>query len=457
MVGPAPHFPAPSDTVLAGPSMTILTLADSRTPPLSRTISIPPHHGYEVIIVITNAPGIQKAPPVDGRVVTVHYGRFLDGFNDALAIWRSHVGASVLCGTVLFLAVYAVTRYLQRHQNRLPKKIKKMRFVAIGVAALLFFPLYEPTKPLSDFIAFGLGFLALGLAWRHVNELDELIEKLGTHLTQRFPLHLAEIIELVDTATPGDNLQILADCADYGSYSDPELHMKSVLAIRAAALKKVTVSILACGPLHHINRNSPLWGRPFEQLIDDEAFRTQLAGYLAFLRDDPFFHAWRELQIPREAAGSDSLSEWLLRNDFGAEPQCRFRPGDNTKAEVGVLLRDLELLLAPDGPIDPRTLTPALFEFLLYAREKFFEDVWLGTFPISDVKLPKGGLTFKRAPKAPTHLFFWLLMTPEKKPVNAVFMFTDFGETTRGLAFATREGKLLEVLASAFTDREKVI
>jgi hypothetical protein len=106
-------------------------------------------------------------------------------------------------------------------------------------------------------------------------------------------------------------------------------------------------------------------------------------------------------------------------------------------------------------PVSANTLTAELFECLLYAREKFFEDVWRGQTAFGDPLPPEARLTFDRAPNISTPLFFWLLLTPEDKPIDAVFMFTDAGKKTHGLGFATQEHQLLDVLADTFADRSE--
>lgn len=123
-------------------------------------------------------------------------------------------------------------------------------------------------------------------AWTNHNErerLDEIARSMSTHYIGLFPEHLAEIISLA--ARSERTLSIMADCADYGSFSNPESHEKLIRTIKDVARRKngkVTVRLLLLGQPAHISRSSAYWGKRFEDLLSDQEFCRCLERYLEF-------------------------------------------------------------------------------------------------------------------------------------------------------------------------------
>jgi len=122
--------------------------------------------------------------------------------------------------------------------------------------------------------------------WTNHNErerLDEISRSMSTHYIGLFPDHLNEIIDLVERTER--TLSIMADCADYGSFSSPELHEKLLRVIEDVARKKdgrIKVRLLLVGKPAHISRSSPYWGQRFDDLLKSTNFCDCLNQYLQF-------------------------------------------------------------------------------------------------------------------------------------------------------------------------------
>lgn len=98
---------------------------------------------------------------------------------------------------------------------------------------------------------------------RHRKRLDEVVNSMSTRYLQEFPNHLAEITRLIQFSL--SDFCALVDCADYGSFSDPEGHAEIIQAIEKIhetnkrQEKKITMRMCICGKPQLISRNSEYW------------------------------------------------------------------------------------------------------------------------------------------------------------------------------------------------------
>jgi hypothetical protein len=299
---------------------------------------------------------------------------------------------------------------------------------------------YSDYREIIDAISVVLGVLALALtvpalvfARRHEKEMRGLLEKLGTQLIGKFPTPLADIALLIDDAEEGETIEILADCADYGSFFAPTRHDAVFRAIgRAHAVRHVNVRMVISGHLHHITHGSPYWEKSFDELHHDPDFRKHLSMFLTFARNDGEFKDWldRHIILPEAAA---ELLHWL--NNYHGHSIPTVEPFPLTAIQLRELLATCQAVC-----VEQKELAPSdghTFTMLLLCREKYFEGL-LRTVV---------GVKFDRFIE-PTNLFFWM-RSRHDAPVEAVFTYVDAGDDTRGLIFRTRERELLRVFRGA--------
>jgi hypothetical protein len=206
--------------------------------------------------------------------------------------------------------------------------------------------------------------------------------EMSTHYIGTFPKHLDDIIALADRAH--EKLCIMADCVDYGSFSAPDIHQKSLEAIiKCIRERRVKVQLVLHGEPVHISSSSPFYDKTFEQLKDDPQFMECLSSYLAL----------------HHQATRPTTDEEFRKMLLDAHERFQY------------------LLLDAGAEI-----------------HKF-------------KKKPDGQAT--RALEKPG-VFFWL-----EDDEAAVFLLALTGNEARGLAFRTRDGTLLKMFASTFTDYRK--
>jgi hypothetical protein len=122
--------------------------------------------------------------------------------------------------------------------------------------------------------------------------MREIAESMSTQYSGPFPMHLRDIISLVNKAQ--ERVWILADCIDYGGFSAVELHKQLVRALEDAARRevggrKVEVIVSLFGPVAHISHISPFYGLTFEQLCTNSTlkadFEESLTQFLKWNRN----------------------------------------------------------------------------------------------------------------------------------------------------------------------------
>jgi hypothetical protein len=282
-----------------------------------------------------------------------------------------------------------------------------------------------------------IGLVALVLAFHHARRLRDLLDRVWTRHCGEFPQHLHEIVELVENAGPGDSIDIMADCADYGSFFAPALHEATFQALVAATTRQVKVRLLACGPLHHITHNHPFWENSFGDLLSKPRFQKVLRQFLACIRADTRFRAWLRT-CATDATCLTPLRKWL--NGFRSKLDKTDLPTPVTEKALTLHLQQCADLA--DGAGEFEAAHGAAFTLLLLCREKYFEDRLKGGLAVDVARLPSHPIT----------LFFWMA-TRGSRPREAVFMFAETGDEKGGLAFRTRDPELLDVFTRTFQKR----
>lgn len=290
----------------------------------------------------------------------------------------------------LFLFIYWPSNTVLRliHFNKIPKWLQGFIKILFGCLALyslsniVFLKSSPHELKIVDFLAI-LGTILAVVSWREAvqqnEEVNEILTSLPTRYVGLFPDHLGEIIKLVDRART--KFCIMADCVDYGSFSNPELHKRMLQAMEEALIRGVEIQILICGPAQAISRHSQFrekWQGPWSKLYADPKFKACLKKYLKL---NPDFIP--NLTLTAEEACKKDFDDMLLRHH-----KC-------------------------------------IVDCLRYKSAKTFE------LECSDENIPG--------------IFFWM-----EDDVEAVFLLSHTDATTRGLAFQTRDTKLVEIFKSSF-------
>jgi hypothetical protein len=107
--------------------------------------------------------------------------------------------------------------------------------------------------------------------WRkQLEQMQEIAQSMSTRFIGSFPKHLGDIAEVVSHAA--DEVLIIADCVDYGSFSDPVGHRKLLDAIGMARDKSVTIRMLICAEPAAITVSSPHWETTFDEMSGTTEF-----------------------------------------------------------------------------------------------------------------------------------------------------------------------------------------
>jgi hypothetical protein len=116
-------------------------------------------------------------------------------------------------------------------------------------------------------------------SWKQRRKIQQILEETSTRFLGPFPRHLEYLREIIDRAE--SEVVIMADCADYGSFSQPEAHNAVVHAIENARMpsRNVTVRLLICGEPQSITRASRFWGISLEELRKDKEFNRCFTSY----------------------------------------------------------------------------------------------------------------------------------------------------------------------------------
>jgi len=237
------------------------------------------------------------------------------------------------------------------------------------------------------------------VSWREAfeqnREIKEIRDSLPTHYIGSFPNHLKDIITLINDAK--ESICILADCVDYGSFSNPDAHERVVQAIEAVqrdnvqkikeGKKSVTIQIRVCGEAQAISRSSEFW---------DEWQRSK-----------------------------ENTEEWEKLRD----------KNDVFQKRLAYYCKFHEF---PLSDFDPKTCSQEQFRIKLMERHEAVR-IRLG---VED----DGFVYLEHMPG----LFFWM-----KDDKEAVFVLSHTGPKTQGIAFFTRDIRITEILKSAWDNLDQ--
>lgn len=111
--------------------------------------------------------------------------------------------------------------------------------------------------------------------------LATAMQKSPAYFIGEFPGHLRNIIDMIKTATT--SLDVMIDCVDFGSFSDPHLHDEMIQAIcKASRDDHIAVNMLITEKPAPISRGSSYYGKGLEELEKEPEFQETRDRYLAF-------------------------------------------------------------------------------------------------------------------------------------------------------------------------------
>jgi hypothetical protein len=241
-----------------------------------------------------------------------------------------------------------------------------------------------------------LGMIVGVVSWREAlvqtRQVKAIEYSLPTRYIDAFPHHLNDIIDLIARAK--QSFFMLADCADYGVFSNPEAYDEMVQAIKKVQdqnkkqKKQIMIKIRICGQPQAISRSSEFWSE--------------------WQTSDGDLQAWLGLRENRHFA--KRLREFYRHN-------CDYIKGDPISSNF-----------------DPVTCSREECENMLLSQHKRVENYFKNDLQI-DVK----PLTFLDPLPG---VFFWM-----KDNEEAVFVLSHTGgPRTQGMAFFTRDVNILRIL-----------
>ncbi len=318
--------------------------------------------------------------------------------------------------------------------------------VAVLIAAQLthhFNPKWMPidSSSILEWTAFLVGFVALIIAIKTdaavsqtldgMNEALVGIETWAKAMTTRhvgpFPDHLEGISELISATRSAGTLDIIADCADYGSFYAPQSYKTLQAAMSDANSRNVKIQYVACGRLHRFTANSPYFDRKISDLTAKEKadFSEKLRCFLDLARsDEPFLDRLKSCLV--NGAQMNLLVEWLTDNTDVQKDQVSWRTECMSLLKLFI---DLNVSQLAEALLDSE---PKL-DLLLFVREWFNEGVLRCVAAV------------RRDPRmAP--LFMWL--RDAKTNAEAVFVLPS--PVTRGFGFKTLDPILISSFSSTF-------
>ena len=294
-----------------------------------------------------------------------------------------------------------------------------------------------------------LGWWGIRLAQRHDKKMGEQVDKMEkiansipTRALASRAEHLGFIGALIEKADHGE-LKVVTDCADYGSFFDPTSHRRVFDAIVAAKARGVHVQILVGGPLRHITGASEFADQDFDEMRNtDVRFNLRLRAYLDYLRDevgrDDAFKRWLSERVEDDAKRNE-LRRWLLENE------AKGPAAEDLDTSDEALKRNLTNCLSVFARKNA-TLSKGqagVFQTLLWAREKFFEELLL----------QRAGLRVQRVTSLHPTIFYWLRDDVDE-PV-AAFMFAQGDREAPGSAMTTVDPNFLGFFRATF-DRDRL-
>lgn len=229
--------------------------------------------------------------------------------------------------------------------------------------------------------------IAAAEACEQKREIEEIRDSLPTHHLSKFPNHLEDIIDLIGSAKK--ELLILTDCEDYGSFSHPEAHDKLIEAIKICGVRlknKSGVEIRICGRPAVLSRSSEFWEKWLDAQYGGQAWED-------LLKYEPFRRC---------------LERFCNHNNKGGH----------------------------DYDFDYDTATPVLFEKLMLKKQDYVKTV-LGDYVT--IRKPYEDLQYMPS------IFFWMI-----DQQKAVFLLSNTGDETQGIAFYTRDAMIIDILSKTW-------
>jgi hypothetical protein len=223
--------------------------------------------------------------------------------------------------------------------GRWEQKIKTSVVVFSTLSFLAILCYFSPRPP-GAAILDGLAILGVAItvaSWREAvdqnTQIKEIQNSLPTRYIDKFPNFLSEVCNLITSSK--SSFYILADCADYGSFSDPERHLKVIEAIQKvqenhkSGKHKFGVTIQIAGPIQAISRSSQFWDKWIDSkdsiekwgdlLLRDEQFSNQLKIYCETNKDT--IGAFN-----RETCDRDQFEKMMLKQHTHFQNQLRVTP-----------------------------------------------------------------------------------------------------------------------------------
>lgn len=146
-----------------------------------------------------------------------------------------------------------------------------------------------------------------------LDEMHSLAQAMPTRYIGPFPDHLDHILSLIDDTRSGGDLRIMTDCADYGSFYDPQRYQKVHGALLEAAYRRnVTIRYLVCGSLRSFTRESQFTGIAIKDALSNPKFLAKFETFRTSLAQSAF-KTWIT-RLADDQREQESLVTWLTRN-----------------------------------------------------------------------------------------------------------------------------------------------
>jgi hypothetical protein len=332
--------------------------------------------------------------------------------------------AILIFGLVATVALFACQLVHHFNPTRMPQDCSPVldwTAYVVGLAGLII--AIKTDSGVSETLG-GMNMALVGINKAHVG-IELWARAMMTRHIGTFPEHLEKICELVNATIANGTLDIMADCADYGSFYDPERYRGLQAAIVTAHSKGVKIRYVACGRLHRFTANSPYFGKEISGLSPSEQsdFAERLRHFLDLVgKDQSFLGKLRE--CADDHVHLDLLVKWLKDN---TSPQP-------TEIDWATECKNLiQIFLAEAPPTAARFESERMLDLLLFVREWFNETMLRS---VTD---------FKRDPRmAP--LFIWV--RDASTDPEAVFVLPS--PVTRGFGFRTLDFILISSFSKTF-------
>lgn len=273
-------------------------------------------------------------------------------------------------------------------------------------------------------------------------KMSEIAASVPTRASASYKDHVHYIAGLVRGATPGAQIKIINDCADYGSFFDPANHKALLDELLAARSRGVNVRLIVGGPLQHITQTSQFNGQSFTSLLKRTAFQEHFHAYLNHLRaeaaqlGEKSFKSWLQALAESEAA-SEGFMQWLLDNRANRDGEEVNRAMHHLALKASIL--ECQKIFSDSGS-GLKSGDDSTFQMLLFARERYFEEI-----------LVSHGIGVQRRLQFNPMLFFWL--RTDSYSEEAAFMFAESERDALGATMTTVDPHFIKLFDGIF-DRE---